>query len=98
MAEEFARNRQYEYRANSNLVLTADRDKRRPADEATGEVESLHGKIQNQRMGDKSRPGTGGAELEEKLKKAKAKRERVDKAAEDEKNKRKKRQKVFVAG
>ena len=26
MAEEFARNRQYEYRANSNLVLEADRD------------------------------------------------------------------------
>ena len=46
MAEEFARNRQYEYRSNSNLVLTAERDKRRPMDEATGEVESLHGKIQ----------------------------------------------------
>ena len=45
MAEEFARNRQYEYRSNSNLVLTAERDKRRPMDEATGEVESLHGKI-----------------------------------------------------
>jgi hypothetical protein len=29
MAEEFARNRQYEYRANSNLVLEADRDSRR---------------------------------------------------------------------
>ena len=60
-------------RSNSNLVLTADRDKRRPADEATGEVESLHGKLGTQRMGDKATAGSGGAEVEEKLKKAKAK-------------------------
>ena len=43
MAEEFARNRQYEYRANSNLVLEADRDARRRGDEPTGEVEDAVG-------------------------------------------------------
>mmetsp|Transcript_10155 Transcript_10155/g.33224 ORF Transcript_10155/g.33224 Transcript_10155/m.33224 type:complete len:2313 (+) Transcript_10155:39-6977(+) len=53
MAEEYARNRQYEYRANSNLVLEADRETRRIRDEATGEVESLWGKMEQQKMGDK---------------------------------------------
>ena len=57
MAEEFARNRQYEYRANSNLVLEADRETRRRTDEPTGEVESLWGRMGAQRMGDKVRGG-----------------------------------------
>jgi pre-mRNA-splicing helicase BRR2 len=97
MAEEHARNRQYEYRANSNLVLTAERDKRRDASEPTGEVESLHGRI-SYRMGDKANQGTKAPELEEKIKKAAAKRERQlkeDRAGEVEKAK---KQKVFKAG
>ena len=76
MAEEFSAKRQYEYRANSNLVLTAERDKRRDASEPTGEVESLQGRI-SYRMGDKTGAAAGPApELEEKKKKAAAKRER----------------------
>ena len=54
MAEDFSRNRQYEYKANSNLVLEADRDGlRRAKDEASGEVETMHGKTEKLRMGDR---------------------------------------------
>ena len=75
MAEEFARNRQYEYRANSNLVLEADRENRRRTDEPTGEVESLFGKMGGQKMGDKL--GRNKApDLEEKARRAKASREK----------------------
>lgn len=52
MAEEFLRSRQYEYRMNSNLVLEAERDPRR-RDEATGEVESLYGRVDSIKMGDR---------------------------------------------
>ena len=54
MAEDFSRSRQYEYKANSNLVLEADRDGlRRARDEASGEVETIHGKTDKLRMGDR---------------------------------------------
>ncbi len=56
MADAAARSLQYEYKANSNLVLQADVrliDKR-ARDEATGEVMSLAGKLEGTRMGDKS--------------------------------------------
>ena len=54
MAEDFSRSRQYEYKANSNLVLEADRDGlRRSQDEASGEVETMHGKTNKLRMGDR---------------------------------------------
>ena len=53
----------HRYRANSNLVLTAERDKRAASD-ATGEVESLTGKLQY-RMGDKAGGGSRAPELEE---------------------------------
>ena len=44
----------YVNRANSNLVLQADKGEvRRRADEATGEVETLHGKLNTVRMGDR---------------------------------------------
>ena len=56
----------HRYRANSNLVLTAERDKRAASD-ATGEVESLTGKLQY-RMGDKAGGGSRAPELEEKMK------------------------------
>ena len=45
MAEDFSRHRQYQYQQTSNLVLEADRDRRRRTDKATGEVESLRGKL-----------------------------------------------------
>lgn len=53
MAEDFARSRQYAYTQNSNLVLQADHESRRRPDEATGEVESLAGKL-TYRMGDRA--------------------------------------------
>ena len=51
MAEKVARNRQYEYRANSNLVLMAERTGSRLS-EPTGEPETLWGRLRGQ-MGDK---------------------------------------------
>ena len=55
MADEAARGLQYEYKANSNLVLQADLRliDRRGRDEATGEVVSLNNKMTGTRMGDK---------------------------------------------
>jgi pre-mRNA-splicing helicase BRR2 len=51
MAERSARSRQYEYRANSNLVLQPERTPL-PAGEATGEVESLRGRINPRSFGE----------------------------------------------
>lgn len=55
MADATARSLQYEYKANSNLVLQADRSliERRGRDEATGEVVSLVGHLGGIKMGDK---------------------------------------------
>lgn len=81
MADAAARSLQYEYKANSNLVLQADRSliDRRPRDEATGEVLPLSAKtLTVARMGDKVqrlRPPM----MEEK----KAKRRRRDEAKYD---------------
>ncbi|XP_031472990.1 DExH-box ATP-dependent RNA helicase DExH12 [Nymphaea colorata] len=73
-AEAHARFKQYEYRANSSLVLTTDT---RPRDthEPTGEPESLWGKIDPKKFGDRVFHGKP-PELEEKLKKSKRKKER----------------------
>mmetsp|Transcript_11324 Transcript_11324/g.39302 ORF Transcript_11324/g.39302 Transcript_11324/m.39302 type:complete len:1241 (-) Transcript_11324:3157-6879(-) len=91
MAEEFARNRQYEYRANSNLVLEADRDsRRRRSDEPTGEVESLHGKFGTTKMGDKV-GRVKPPDLTEKLVKAKDQREKRERDGSRQEEKRKKR-------
>lgn len=73
MADAAARSLQYEYKANSNLVLQPDRNlvDRRPRDEATGEVLSLAGKLTGTRMGDKfvrSKPKT---QLDRKAKRMK---------------------------
>ncbi|XP_052703482.1 U5 small nuclear ribonucleoprotein 200 kDa helicase-like [Crassostrea angulata] len=56
MAGAAARALQYEYKANSNLVLQADRSliEKRARDEPTGEVTSLVGKIAGTRMGEKA--------------------------------------------
>ncbi|UXI15487.1 Somatostatin receptor type 1 [Sarcoptes scabiei] len=55
MADAAARSQQFDYRANSNLVLQADTRliERRPRDEATGEVVSLVGKLDTIKMGDR---------------------------------------------
>eukprot|EP00047_Mylnosiga_fluctuans_P022270 m.116969 g.116969 ORF g.116969 m.116969 type:complete len:2124 (+) comp9197_c0_seq4:160-6531(+) len=73
MAEDRVRNSQYEYKANSNLVLQADRSliDFRPRDDATGQVFSLQGKLAGSRMGDRALR-TRPSELEEnKAKRAK---------------------------
>lgn len=72
MAEDFQRGKQFEYNAISNLVLEADRDVRRRPDEATGEVETLHGKLGNVRMGD--RLMVDGKKVADKVDKPKVKR------------------------
>ena len=56
MADAAARNLQYEYKANSNLVLQADTRliEKRSRDEATGEVVSLSGKLIGKGMGAKA--------------------------------------------
>ncbi|KAF8063039.1 BRR2A [Scenedesmus sp. PABB004] len=53
-AEAHARFKQYDYRANSNLVMTSEA--RRDAREPTGEPETLAGRIKH-KMGDRVRPG-----------------------------------------
>ncbi|RYG42206.1 hypothetical protein EON68_02130, partial [archaeon] len=72
MADEPVRNR-VELRPVTNLVLESTRD-RRVAAEPSGEVASLRGRLERTRMGDRvgrSRP----ADLDERLQKARAKRE-----------------------
>ncbi|CAG9864245.1 unnamed protein product [Phyllotreta striolata] len=80
MADAAARQLQYEYKANSNLVLQADNRliERRSRDEATGEVMSLVGKLIGTKMGDRAqrtRPG--------KAEERKAKRQKRDEAQYD---------------
>ncbi|PKA59387.1 DEAD-box ATP-dependent RNA helicase ISE2, chloroplastic [Apostasia shenzhenica] len=73
-AEAHARFKQYEYRANSSLVLTTD-SRPRDTHEPTGEPESLWGKIDPKSFGDRSYRGKP-QELEEKIRKSKKKKER----------------------
>ncbi|MBA0725527.1 hypothetical protein Golax_022111 [Gossypium laxum] len=73
-AEAHARFKQYEYRANSSLVLTTD-SRPRDTHEPTGEPESLWGKIDPRSFGDRVYKGRP-PELDEKLKKSKKKKER----------------------
>ena len=73
-AEAHARFKQYEYRANSSLVLTTD-SRPRETHEPTGEPESLWGKIDPRSFGDRAYRGRP-AELDEKLEKAKQKRKK----------------------
>ncbi|XP_063432226.1 U5 small nuclear ribonucleoprotein 200 kDa helicase-like [Mytilus trossulus] len=80
MADAAARSLQYEYKANSNLVLQADRSliDRRARDESTGEVVSLTGKLLGTRMGDKAQR-TRPPQMEER----KVKRRKRDEAQHD---------------
>ncbi|KAI3919601.1 hypothetical protein MKX01_018424 [Papaver californicum] len=73
-AEAHARFKQYEYRANSSLVLTTD-SRPRDTHEPTGEPETLWGKIDPKHFGDKAYKGRP-QELEEKINKSKKKKER----------------------
>lgn len=73
-AEAHARFKQYEYRANSSLVLTTD-SRPRDTHEPTGEPESLHGKIDPKDFGDRAIRGKA-PDFEERLKKSKKKKER----------------------
>ena len=66
MAEDTIRSRLYEYQANSNLVLQAERDRNRSR-EPTGEVESLRGR-ELPKMGDRAQISKPKA-LEEKMEK-----------------------------
>ncbi|KDP36726.1 hypothetical protein JCGZ_08017 [Jatropha curcas] len=73
-AEAHARFKQYEYRANSSLVLTTD-SRPRDTHEPTGEPESLYGKIDPKSFGERAYRGRP-PELDEKIKKSKKKKER----------------------
>ncbi|KAJ0087179.1 hypothetical protein Patl1_09317 [Pistacia atlantica] len=79
-AEAHARFKQYEYRANSSLVLTTD-SRPRDTHEPTGEPESLWGKIDPRSFGDRAYRGRP-PELDEKLKKAKKKKAERDSLSE----------------
>uniref|UniRef100_A0A5B7AAE8 RNA helicase n=1 Tax=Davidia involucrata TaxID=16924 RepID=A0A5B7AAE8_DAVIN len=79
-AEAHARFKQYEYRANSSLVLTTD-SRPRDTHEPTGEPESLYGKIDPKTFGDRAYRGRP-PELDEKLKKSKRKKELREPLAE----------------
>ncbi|KAH7681139.1 RNA helicase protein [Dioscorea alata] len=92
-AEAHARFKQYEYRANSSLVLTTD-SRPRDTHEPTGEPESLWGKIDPKHFGDRVYRGKP-PELEEKLKKSKKKKERDPAALEQEPRKESKRRRVL---
>ncbi|KAK1284246.1 hypothetical protein QJS10_CPB21g01301 [Acorus calamus] len=72
-AEAHARFKQYEYRANSSLVLTTD-SRPRDTHEPSGEPESLAGKIDPRSFGDRAFRGRP-PELEEKLRRSKRKKD-----------------------
>jgi pre-mRNA-splicing helicase BRR2 len=74
-AEAHARFKQYEYRANSSLVLTTD-SRPRDTHEPTGEPETLWGKIDPRSFGDRA-VQTKPPELQEKLAKSKGKKKRA---------------------
>ncbi|XP_057451214.1 DExH-box ATP-dependent RNA helicase DExH12-like [Lotus japonicus] len=99
-AEAHARFKQYEYRANSSLVLTTD-SRPRDTHEPTGEPESLWGKIDPKSFGDRAFRGRP-PELDEKaaaaaLKKSKKKKDRdPDAAASSRRAKRRRLQEESV--
>ncbi|XP_072962861.1 DExH-box ATP-dependent RNA helicase DExH12-like [Typha angustifolia] len=91
-AEAHARFKQYEYRANSSLVLTTD-SRPRDTHEPTGEPESLWGKIDPKNFGDRVYRGKP-PELEEKIKKSKKKKKERDPAIDLEERKDSKRRRI----
>ncbi|GAB2210389.1 hypothetical protein Droror1_Dr00015655 [Drosera rotundifolia] len=79
-AEAHARFKQYEYRANSSLVLTTD-SRPRDTHEPTGEPETLWGKIDPKTFGDRAARGRP-AELEEMMAKSSKKKKERDAGVE----------------
>lgn len=91
MAEQVQRFRQYEYRANSNLVLTTDQHRPR-TDEPSGEPESLKDFLEGTKFGDRvahNKPNLDGGKKRkpdkalERAKKAKQEQSTVLGLAED---------------
>lgn len=78
MADEFSRNKRYQYGANSNLVLEAERDGRRRDEEGKGEVETLNGKLGDVRMGDRLKYKSR-LEMDEHIGAGKLKRQKLEK-------------------
>eukprot|EP00736_Rhodelphis_marinus_P012662 Rmarinus@m.14169 len=96
MSEELARYKQYQYAANANLVLTADRSLRsRPSDEPTGEPETLRGKLGSMKMGDRYLPAKP-AELDERLQKLRKRKDEA-KLKEDRRPSKRKHRDLTVA-
>ncbi|KAE8057467.1 hypothetical protein FH972_014157 [Carpinus fangiana] len=91
-AEAHARHKQYEYRANSSLVLTTD-SRPRDTHEPTGEPESLWGKIDPKSFGDRAFRGKP-PEFDEKLQKAKRKKKERDPLAEPQPGRQSKRRRL----
>jgi pre-mRNA-splicing helicase BRR2 len=87
-AEAHARHMQYDYRADSSLVLTTDS---RPRD--TGEPESLWGKIGTKSFGDRAYRGKR-PELDEKLQRAKRKKKGSEPLAEPQPGRQSKRRRL----
>lgn len=82
MAEQFQRSKLYDYAANSNLVLEAERDRHRDED-GKGEVETLHGKLDTIRMGDMINRERN-VDLNDRLEKLKSKRNRNELNGDDD--------------
>ena len=81
MAEQVQRYRQYEYRANSNLVLTTDQHRPRN-DEPSGEPESLKDHLSGLKFGDRvthAKPDQEGGPKKRKPDKATEKSKRAKK-------------------
>lgn len=82
MADQAARNLQFEYNVNSNLVMTADRSliDRRSRDDYTGEVMTLAGKVRLDEMGNKAQRTKPSMLEEKKAKKRKLEEQEYDDA------------------
>jgi pre-mRNA-splicing helicase BRR2 len=91
MADQQARNLQYNYQQNSNLVLQVDRQlvDKRSRNEATGEVKSLTGRLTGTKMGDKA-IRTGKKEKEEL-------EERKKRKVREEDKQKKKKERVIIS-
>ncbi|MCD7466802.1 DExH-box ATP-dependent RNA helicase DExH12 [Datura stramonium] len=88
-AEAHARFKQYEYRANAGLVLTTD-SRPRDTHEPSGEPESLFGKIDPRSFGDRVSKGRP-SELDEKIQRARKKKEREPLDSESNRQSKKRR-------
>jgi len=83
MSEEAAQKKQYGYKENSNLVIQTKAKDRGNRDEATGEAESLWGKLKGS-MGDRAIQRQRDKDLEEKLGKMKKRTNEVLKEGIDQ--------------